>query len=53
MSIGKYEREALERQRGDLLEKRRYGRGGLSPWEGKQLDELEEKLGPPPESTLK
>jgi hypothetical protein len=45
-AIGKYEREALEHRRRELLEKRRYGYGGLSADEGRELDGLEEKLGP-------
>lgn len=44
--IGKYEREALERERQDLLGRRAGVYGGLSAMEGKRLDELERLLGP-------
>ena len=49
MTIGKYEREALEERRRRLLDQRRRSVYGLSPMEGRELDEIEAQLGPRPE----
>jgi hypothetical protein len=48
MKLGKYQREAMERERRELIYKRKYGHGGLSVPDGCRLDELNEMLGDDP-----
>lgn len=48
MKLGKYQREAMERERLELIHKRRYGWPGLSVADGCRLDSLNEMLGDDP-----
>ena len=41
--VGKYEREALERRRDQLMNWR--SAHGLTPWEAKELDDIVSKVG--------
>ena len=46
--IGKFQREALERERQDLQNKRQFNYRGLTVAEGARLDEITEALGDDP-----
>lgn len=50
--LGKYEREALERERTSLHCKRRMDYHGLTQAEGQRLDWLEDQLGQTPETAV-
>jgi hypothetical protein len=48
VTIGKYQREALERERLDLQNKRKFNYRGLTVAEGTRLDEITAMLGDDP-----
>jgi hypothetical protein len=48
VTIGKYQREALERERLDLQNKRQFNYRGLTVAEGARLDEITAMLGDDP-----